>query len=347
MNKILRAGVIGYGLAGRVFHTPFLAANPLFDLRLIATGDPVRRQQAATHHPHVEIVGSPAELLARAGELDLVVLASPPHTHLEQGLTALDAGAAVVIDKPFVPSVAAGEQLIARAESAGRPLIVFQNRRWDGDFRTVRRLINDGALGTVHRFESTFERYSTALKPGWQDRIPIASGAGILFDLGSHLIDQALHLFGPVHRVHAELRVLREGALSDDDAFLSLAHTSGVVSHLTMSRVAARSGPRFRVLGSDGGYSVYGLDNQEATLAAGGSPRDPGYGRTPEANWGILSADGTLHRPVPTEPGGYPEFYAGVAAAVLDGALPPVDPWDALEVVRIIEQAHRQSPVGG
>lgn len=341
----IRTGIIGFGLAGRVFHAPFIATNPAFRLDLISTANPDRAAEAAAQHPGAEIVATPDELLARAGDLDLVILASPAHTHLEQGLAALDAGAAVVIDKPFVPTVSDAKKLIAAAEDADRVLTVFQNRRWDGDFLTVKRLIAEGALGTVHRFESTFERWSGPNRDRWQDTTTIEQGAGITYDLGSHLVDQALQLFGPAVVEQAELQIVRDGAVSDDDAFISLLHSSGVRSHLTMSRAAAQSGPRFRVLGSESGYTVYGLDGQEPALKLQKWPGSDGYGVTPESEWGLLGIDGSEAglTPLPTEPGDYPAFYAGVAAAIRDGAPAPVDPRDALEVVRILERAHSLS----
>ena len=341
----IRTGIIGFGLAGRVFHAPFIATNPAFRLDLISTANPDRAAEAAAQHPGAEIVATPDELLARAGDLDLVILASPAHTHLEQGLAALDAGAAVVIDKPFVPTVSDAKKLIAAAEDADRVLTVFPNRRWDGDFLTVKRLIAEGALGTVHRFESTFERWSGPNRDRWQDTTTIEQGAGITYDLGSHLVDQALQLFGPAVVEQAELQIVRDGAVSDDDAFISLLHSSGVRSHLTMSRAAAQSGPRFRVLGSESGYTVYGLDGQEPALKLQKWPGSDGYGVTPESEWGLLGIDGSEAgmTPVPTEPGDYPAFYAGVAAAIRDGAPAPVDPRDALEVVRILERAHSLS----
>lgn len=341
----IRTGIIGFGLAGRVFHAPFIATNPAFRLELISTANPDRAAEAAAQHPGAEIVATPDELLARAGDLDLVILASPAHTHLEQGLAALEAGAAVVIDKPFVPTVSDAKKLIAAAEDADRVLTVFQNRRWDGDFLTVKRLIAEGALGTVHRFESTFERWSGPNRDRWQDTTTIEQGAGITYDLGSHLVDQALQLFGPAVVEQAELQIVRDGAVSDDDAFISLLHSSGVRSHLTMSRAAAQSGPRFRVLGSESGYTVYGLDGQEPALKVQKWPGSDGYGVTPESEWGLLGIDGSEAglTPVPTEPGDYPAFYAGVAAAIRDGAPTPVDPRDALEVVRILERAHSLS----
>ncbi len=340
----LKAGIIGFGLAGRVFHAPFLATNPAFTIAAIATSDGDRAAQAKDAHPAAEIMTTDA-LLAQAADLDLVVLASPPHVHREQAVAALEAGAAVVIDKPFVPTVADAEAIIAAAEAAKRPLTVFQNRRWDGDFRTVTRLVESGALGTVHRFESTFERFGAPKRDQWQGQISPAQGGGILFDLGSHLIDQALTLFGPATLEVAELRAVRDGLGSEDDAFISLLHESGVRSHLTMSRVAAQSGPRFRVLGDESGYSVYGLDGQEPDLKVGRWPGAEGYGETPKAQWGLLGIDNGEQPlvPVPTEAGGYPDFYAQVAASIRDGAPVPVDARHALETVRIIEQAHARN----
>lgn len=337
----ISTGLIGFGLAGRVFHAPFLATNPAFSLSAIATGDPHRRAQAAAAHPEAAILTTDA-LLRQAGEFDLIVLASPPHVHREQALAALHAGAAVVIDKPFVPTVVDAEAIIAAAEATGRPLTVFQNRRWDGDFRTVRKLVESGALGRVHRFESTFERFSPLTREQWQGQFSPPQGGGILFDLGSHLIDQALTLFGPATLEVAELRTVREGLGSEDDAFVSLWHNSGVRSHLTMSRVAAQAGPRFRVLGDRSGFSIHGLDGQEPDLKAGRWPGSDGYGVSPEPQWGVLGVDNGESPlvPVATEPGGYPDFYAQVAESIRDGAPVPVDARHALETVRIIEQAH-------
>jgi len=343
----IRTGIIGFGLSGRVFHAPFIATNPAFRLDLIATSSPERATQAREQHPAAQIVTTPDDLLERAGDLDLVILASPAHVHLEQGIAALEAGAHIVIDKPFVPTVVDAKNLIATAERVGKSLTVFQNRRWDGDFLTVKLLLQQGALGDVHRFESTFERWGGANRDRWQDLTTVEQGAGITYDLGSHLIDQALQLFGPATVEQAELLVVREGSVSDDDAFISLLHSSGVRSHITLSRAAAQSGPRFRVLGSKSAYTVYGLDNQEPALGLQQWPGSVGYGVTPESDWGLLGIDGSHEGlvPVPTEAGAYPDFYAGVAATINDGAPPIVEPTSALEVVRIIERAHALSAV--
>jgi scyllo-inositol 2-dehydrogenase (NADP+) len=336
----IRTAIVGYGLSGRSFHAPFIAANPRFSLAAISTSNPARRAQAAHDHPGAEIFESPDDLLAQ--RFDLVVLGSPPRVHLAQGLAALAAGAALVVDKPFAASVAEAEQLIAAAASSALPLVVYQNRRWDGDFLTIRKLLGEGVLGTVHRLESTFERWSPQLRQRWQDTTTTSQGGGIVFDLGSHLVDQALQLFGPAEVAAAELSILRPGGVSEDEAFLSLLHDSGTRSHLTLSRLATRVGPRFRVLGSTAGYIVHGLDGQEPALVAGSSPTDADFGLTPEDAWGTLGIDGSDTPParVPTERGDYGRFYAGVAATIRDGAPPPVDPADALATLRILTRAH-------
>lgn len=337
----IRTGIIGFGLSGRVFHAPFIAANPRFVLEAVATSHAGRQAVARSMHPDVVTESTPEQLIAR--KLDLVVLASPAHVHLVQGLAALAAGSAVVIDKPFAASVAEGEHLIEAAEAAGLPLMVFQNRRWDGDFLTLKSLINRGALGSVHRFESTFERWSPGLHDRWQDTTTRAQGAGITFDLGSHLIDQALQLFGPATIADAELSTLRVGGVSDDEAFISLLHTSGVRSHLTISRLAGQNGPRFRVLGDRSAFVSYGLDGQEPALVAGASPNDDGFGVAPETSWGTLGITGSTDQPptkVQSEKGNYAGFYAGVADTIQHGAPSPVNPRDSLETLRIIEGVH-------
>ncbi|MEY2849433.1 MAG: hypothetical protein RI885_2100 [Actinomycetota bacterium] len=343
--RTVRTGIIGYGLSGRIFHAPFLRADPRFEIEVVSTSDSGRQREAHDQNPRAEVVSRPAEVLNRASDLDLVVLASPAHVHLEQGLAAIEAGCAVVIDKPFAASVAEAEQLIAAAAGRRVPLVVFQNRRWDGDYRTIRAIVASGALGSIHRLESTFERWSPELRDRWKDTTPIARGGGITFDLGSHLIDQALHLFGPASVDSAELSVLRPGGVSDDEAFISLRHRSGVRSHLTLSRMAAQVGPRFRMLGDRGAFVSSGLDGQEAALVSGLSPDHPEYGTTPEALWGALGVAGA-ETPVPMERGDYGLFYAGVADSILHGAPPPVDAAAALAALAVIERVHEMAASG-
>ena len=341
--RAIRTAVVGYGLAGSVFHAPLLAANTSYSLDVIATSDAGRQAAASSRLPGVEVVRDGAAVLEQAVHLDLVVLATPPLTHYPLARAALEAGLDVVVDKPFAVTSVQGQELLDLARQLGRVLTVFHNRRWDGDFLTLRKLLAAQALGKVTRFESRFERWSPAIAKAWKARATAADGGGVLFDLGSHLIDQALQLFGPATVLHAELQARRSDERADDDVFLVLRHQSGVISHLAMNVLCAQQGPRFRVLGSIGGFTKKGVDPQEPYIVAGGSPLDGDYGvEAPE--WaGLLGRDGHLDR-LPTERGNYPEFYRLLAARILDGgaasSLPlPVNPEDAVEVLKIIERA--------
>jgi scyllo-inositol 2-dehydrogenase (NADP+) len=254
----------------------------------------------------------------------------------------LDAGLPAVVDKPMAVSAAEGQQLVDRARARGLLLTVFQNRRWDGDALTVRRLLEEGALGRVWRFESRFERWRPSPKPGWRESGGPEDAGGMLSDLGSHLVDQALHLLGPATLVYGELDRRRPGMRVDDDAFVALTHASGVRSHLWMSAVAAQLGPRLRVLGDRAAYVKHGLDGQEAALRGGGRPDLPGWGEEPPDRWGVLGTEQQA-RPVRTEPGAYQRFYEGLVAALRDGAPPPVDPADAVAALRVLDAARRSA----
>lgn len=337
----IRVGVIGYGLAGSVFHAPLVAATEGMRLAYVVTGNAERAEQARREHPGVAIVDGAERLWERADELDLVVVASPNVTHVPYARAALQAGLAVVVDKPLAATSAEGQALVDEARRRNRLLSVFQNRRWDGDFLTLRRLLTEGALGDVHRFESRFERWRPTPKEGWRESADPAEAGGTLYDLGSHLIDQALVLWGPVARVYAEVDRRRPGVAVDDDAFVALEHASGVRSHLWMSAAAPEHDLRFRVLGSRAAYVKHGLDAQEAALKEGTRP-GPGWGAEPEERWGRVGAMDAW-TVVPTEPGAWPAYYAGVAAALRAGAPPPVDPADAVPGLRIIEAARRSA----
>jgi len=341
--RTIRTAVVGYGLAGSVFHAPLLATNASYSLDVIATSDAGRQAAASSRLPEVEVVRDGAAVLERAANLDLVVLATPPMTHYPLAKAALEAGLDVVVDKPFAVTSGQGQELVDLARQRGRVLTVFHNRRWDGDFLTLQKLLAARALGEVTRFESSFERWSPTIGKVWKARATAADGGGTLFDLGSHLIDQALQLFGPATVLHAELTARRSDERADDDVFLALRHHSGVVSHLTMNMLCAQQGPRFRVLGSIGGFTKHGVDPQEPYIAAGGSPSDTAYGQEAPEWAGLLGRDGHLDR-LPTERGAYPEFYRILADKIRDGgnasALPlPVNPEDAVEVLKIIEKA--------
>ncbi|MBX5440087.1 MAG: Gfo/Idh/MocA family oxidoreductase [Solirubrobacteraceae bacterium] len=336
-----RVGLVGYGLAGRAFHAPLIAAEPALTLAAIVTADPERRARARAEHPHAALLDDAAELWARRAELDLVVVASPNATHVPLARAAIEHGLDVVVDKPLAASADEAEALLGEARARGRLLIPFHNRRWDGDFLTVRRLVETGALGTVVRFESRFERWRPEVAGGWREDDDPAQAGGLLYDLGAHLVDQALQLFGPAAAVYAEVEARREGARVDDDVFVAITHAGGVRSHLWASMLAGQAAPRMRVVGDGATYVKHGLDPQEAQLRAGAAPGDPGFGEEPPERWGTLGA-GAGVRAVPTEAGRYQAFYTGVVSALRGGAL-PVDPVDAIAGLRVIEAARRSA----
>lgn len=347
----LRVGLVGYGLAGSVFHAPLITATGGLALDTVVTTDEGRRAQARAACPGVRFAASPEELWQRADELDLIVIASPNRTHVPLARAALEAGLPVVVDKPVAGTAAEARELAALADERGLLLSVFQNRRWDNDFLTLRALLADGALGEVRRFESRYERWRPGLKGGWRESGDPREIGGLLYDLGSHVVDQALTLFGPVVRVYAESDVRRPGAAADDDTFLALTHASGVRSHLYVSATAAQLGPRFRVLGSEAGFVKYGLDPQEADLREGARPADGGaWGEEPEELWGRLgSGESPLTgggTPVRTLPGDYPAFYAAVADALRGKGDNPVTALQAAEALDVLEAARRSAREG-
>jgi predicted dehydrogenase len=317
----LRVAIAGFGLAGQVFHAPLIDSVAGLDVATILTTNPERQAKARAAYPDAAVVEDLDALLDGA---DLFVNAAPNRAHVTLSLAAFERGVPVVVDKPLASSVAEGEQLV---EAGADRLTVFQNRRFDGDFMTLRRTIDSGELGTVTRFESRFERFRPEVDEGWRELEDAAEGGGLLLDLGSHLVDQARELFGPPLSVYAELDRRRPGAQVDDDVFVALEHGGGVRSHLWMSAIAPLHGPRFRVSGTAAGFSTDGLDPQEAQLADGMRPGDPDFGEGPE---GIL-------------PGAYQRFYEGVLSWLRDGAPPPVDPNDSLACLRVLEAARRSA----
>ncbi|MFJ2741653.1 Gfo/Idh/MocA family oxidoreductase [Streptomyces sp. NPDC087440] len=347
----LRVALLGYGLAGSVFHAPMIAATDGLVLDTIVTSNEERRAQAREEFPDVRFADAPEEVWARAAELDLVVVATPNKTHVPLARAALEAGLAVVVDKPISGTAAEARELAALAEERGLLLSVFQNRRWDNDFLTLRALLADGELGDVQRFESRFERWRPQLKGGWRESGDPAEIGGLLYDLGSHVVDQALTLFGPVTQVYAEADVRRPGAAADDDTFLALTHANGVRSHLYVSATTAQLGPRFRVLGSRAGYVKYGLDPQEAALREGKRPGGPeAWGEEPKELWGHLgSGESPLTgsgTPVPTLPGTYDAYYAAVAHALRTHTAPPVTALEAAAALTVLEAARRSATEG-
>jgi predicted dehydrogenase len=337
MTSRFRVALIGYGLGGAVFHAPLVAAVDGLELAAIVTRNEERRARAQREHPQAALLASAHEVWERAENLDVVVVASPNRLHVPLARAAIAAGLAVVVDKPLAASAGEGRKLLGAAQERNILLTVFQNRRWDGDFLTLRHLIAEDALGSVLRFESRFERWRPKLRGGWRESAAPEEAGGLLYDLGSHLVDQALVLFGPAVQVYAELDARRHGGEVDDDAFVALTHGSGVRSHLWMSAAAAQPGPRLRVLGDRAAYVKHGLDVQEEQLLAGSRPGDPGWGEEPEERWGRLGEDDV--RLVPTTPGAYARFYESLVAALRGEAPPPVDPAEAIRTLDVLGAA--------
>lgn len=347
MAQRIRTAVLGYGLAGSVFHAPPIAALEQFSLDVIVTSDPTRAAAAKRAHPGARVLSRNDWDQAESHQnIDLVVVGTPPATHAPLAARALKSGCAVVVDKPFATTSAQGEALIALAQQSGKILTTYQNRRWDGEYLTLRKMLDDGTLGEVRRFESRLERWQPAITKPWKAQATVDDGGGILFDLGTHLIDQALQLFGPVIRVHAEIAARRPAEMADDDVFVALEHAGGVVSHLWMNLNATHKGPRLRVLGSEAAYLKANGDQQEAQILSGILPGNPSYGVELPEQWGELWRDGRAH-PVPTERGNFTRFHELLAEAILSGGPVPVDPADSVAGLRIIEAARRSATVRG
>jgi predicted dehydrogenase len=327
-----RIGLAGYGFGGRIFHAPLIAAAEGVELAGVVTRSPERRAELERDHPGTPSFDSLADLAAAGA--DAVAISTPAHTHVPLMLEAIGLGLAVVSDKPFALDAAQAREAVEAAEAAGVVLSVYQNRRWDSDLLTVRRLLDEGTLGEVTLFESAFERFSP------DEPVP-AAGAGILRDFGAHLVDQALLLFGPVARVHGEL-----GAGEPEDRFFAvLEHRGGMTSHLSGDWVQGAPAPRFRVRGSQGAYVVWGMDGQEPALIDGRSPASEEWFHEPQERWGRLFR-GDASEPMRSERGRWDTFYPAFAAAVRGEGPVPVDPHDAIASLTVID-AIRESAAQG
>lgn len=335
----IRTAVIGYGTGGRVFHTPLIEAEPRLEVSAIVTSNEARATAAALRHPRAAVVPDVDELF-RDAAFDLLVVTSPNETHVPLALRAIEAGIPVVLDKPLATSAQEARRVVDAAARASVPLTVFQNRRWDGDFLTLRDVIADGQLGDVRQFESAFEWWAPTLGDRWKDTARPAEGGGILFDLGPHLIDQALLLFGEIDHVYAELDRRRIGSVSDDDAFLAITHTSGVRTRLWMSAVTPLNRPRFRAAGSLATFESVGLDPQEPQSIAGILPTEPGFGDHEDGRVAVIA--GPRNRVnVPLRTGRHLAFYEQLAESLSGNGDLPVDPRDSIRGLEIIEEALR------
>ncbi|WP_434134842.1 Gfo/Idh/MocA family oxidoreductase [Pseudomonas luteola] len=334
----MRVGLVGYGKGGRFFHAPLITSVSPIALVGVVIRSPERRAELQQDYPGVPAYDTLAELID-AG-VDAVVISTPPEIREGMILEAVSRGVPVVSDKPFALDESRAQLLISAAREAGVPLTVYMNRRWDSDIRTARRMITSGKLGEVLTFESRVETFVSGTRGN-------ASGGGLLRDLGSHLVDQALWLFGSVRSVYAEVRFMDEQQQLDEDFFLSLTHQNGVISRLWGSTIQHNPGPRLKVNGTEGCYRIECLDGQDQALLAGRSPKTERdrWGVEDHLRWGWMQ-HGEERELVPSERGRWDLFYEHLAAALSGKGELPVSLEDALETTRILDAARRSAQQG-
>jgi len=335
----VRVGLIGFGLAGETFHAPLIQATP--GLRLVAVATSNSAKVHASLGPGIAV--TPAEALIARDDVELVVVATPNELHHPQALAALRAGRHVVVDKPFALNAAQARELAATAHERGRVLSVFHNRRWDSDFLTLAHVLREGTLGRVVEFVSHFDRYRPQVRARWRESG--APGSGLWIDLGPHLVDQAIRLFGTPSAIALDVSNARDGAVADDwfQAQLRWAHGphAGLRARLHGSALVARPNERFSVHGTRGTFLVEGLDLQEDTLKAGANRSDiaaPEWGRDPRiAHLWLGEGDTVRHHDLQLRNGAYPAYYAALRDAVRGAGPNPVPAEQAIAVQELLD----------
>ncbi|MDR2119645.1 MAG: Gfo/Idh/MocA family oxidoreductase [Tannerella sp.] len=334
----IKTGIASYGLSGQVFHAPFIHVHPQFALTAIAERS---RDLARARYPETRVVRRFDDLLDM-DDLELIVVNTPDDTHYEYARRALEAGKNVVVEKPFTITTAEGEALTALAARQAKMLCVYQNRRWDADFLTVKAALERGAVGRPVEFESVFARYRSHIQPGtWKER-----AGGMTYNLGSHLIDQCITLFGVPELVYADIAVMRDGGMVDDYFIIHLFGSSkapDVRITLKAGYLMCAPEPRFVLHGTDGSYVKYGTDKQEALLKQGFMPDAPDWGTETESEWGWLHTGKDGKRKYPSLRGNYGGFYDAVYRHLRHGAPIETDARLVLPVIRIIEAAFESS----
>lgn len=336
MNRIIRVGLLSYGMSGKVFHAPLLHVNPNFEISAILQRS---SNDALFQYPDVQVVRD-ASAIFNNPEIDLVVVNTPDPTHYEYTKAALEADKHVVVEKPFVHEVDEAEKLIALSRKKKKILTVFQNRRWDGDFLTVQKIIRSKVLGRLVTYEAHFDRYRNYIRNSWKERS--AYKTSNLYNLGSHLIDQALLLFGMPDAVYADIRKQRDGAEVDDYFDLNLYYPELKVT-LKSGYLVREEGPRYLIHGTEGSYVKYGIDPQEQALTEGILPTTTGWGEEDRSKWGILNTTlkGIDFRDqVETMPGAYTEFYRLLYETLTTGSELAVKPEESLNGLKIISAAY-------
>lgn len=341
---MIRVGIIGYGLSGSTFHAPLLTSIPDYQIHTVVSSNPDKVKKDL---PRTKVVSQVDELL-QDEEITVVVVTSPNGTHFEYAKKAIEAGKHVVVEKPFTVTSEEADTLIHLAREKGVLLTVYHNRRWDNDFLTVRNLLETGALGKLSVYQVHFNRYRPLVQQRWKEQQ--GSGTGVLYDLGSHLIDQALFLFGKPKTVWADIRAEREGAEVADYFHLVFGYESHRVI-LHSGSLVRQAGPRFELHGDKGSFLKYGTDPQEAQLKQGMHPGDSGWGEDQPDQHGELATELSglaVQGEIETLPGRYQAFYQGLAEAILEGSEVPVKPEDARDTISMIEcalESHRKGSI--
>ncbi len=332
----LKAGLIGYGFAGRIFHAPVLTS-----VRELALAKVVERssEKSKERYPYVEVVRE-AKSLYDDPDIELIVVATPSTDHYSFAKEALLAGKHVIVEKPFTTTSAEADELVELARKQGKVISVFHNRRWDGDYQTVRKVLEAGWLGRISEAEFRWDRFSPHVSARrWRDAGE-RLGSGVFYDLGVHLIDQALCLFGKPETITADIRTQRDGAGADDGFEVTLGYPDRLNVRLRSSLLVRQPGPRYSLHGTEGSFVKYGEDGQEDQLKAGLTPLDAGYGIEPESRFGKLDAiiGGVRFRGnIETLPGSYQHYYRNVAQHIMGLAELEVKPEEARDAIRLIE----------
>ncbi|AKD04729.1 oxidoreductase [Pontibacter korlensis] len=340
MDQRINVGLLGFGMAGRIFHAPFISIVPGFNLKKIKANRAESIELANQRYPEAEVVPHEQDIFGDES-IDFVVVATANPTHYSLAKAALQAGKHVLVDKPFTISSAEAEELIALAKENDKVLTVYQNRRWDSDFKTVQKLVQSQLLGNLVEYEAHFDRFRNEIKPNtWKEEdLP---GSGLLYDLGAHLIDQALYLFGEPKEVYADVRVQRLGSKIPDYFELVLQY-DGLKAILKASMLVRELGPHFVLHGTEGSFVKYGMDVQEEQLKLGNFPANTAnWGLEPEERWGTLntSIKGLNFRgKIESEAGDYRGLYQNVYNAITGQEELVVKPEQARNTIRIIELA--------
>ena len=344
MSTIIRTGIIGYGLSGRVFHAPFIDVVEGYELTRISTSRPESITMIGDRYPLTTVVPDGKSIIDDP-EIDLVIVTSPNTDHFRWSREALLAGKHVVVEKPFTVNVEEADELLEIARRQKKILTVYHNRRFTSDTRTVKKLLDSGFLGEIVDYESHFDRYRTDPRPNGAWREQPLPGSGIFYDLGSHLIDQALWFFGMPEAVTAEIDMQREWAKADDHFDVRL-HYPSFTATLKSGMICRIPGPTYMLHGTNGSFVKYGLDVQEATLDGGAIPRGKDWGREPESIWGTINAEYRglkMQGKLESEPGDYRDYFINLRDAINGKAELAVKPEEARNVMQIIELAFRSS----